>query len=165
MQLQTSTLLLRAIEGADIHHIYKGLSHPDVIQYYDVSFHSLEATKEQMEWYAKPEQHWFAICDAISHEFLGAVGLNDVSKIHHKAEIGLWLMPENWGKGIMKEAMTLICQYGFKQLQLHRLEVMVDTENTNCKRAMAKLDFQYEGTLRECEFKNDSYISVEIYSK
>ncbi|MBW1298399.1 GNAT family N-acetyltransferase, partial [Aquimarina litoralis] len=82
-----------------------------------------------------------------------------------KAEIGLWLLPEYWGKGIMKEAMPLICNYAFHDLGLHRIEGFVDSENENCKRAMAKLDFNHEGTMKDCEIKDGKYISIDIYAQ
>ena len=136
-----------------------------MIKHYGDSFKSLEEAKEQMEWFAKPEQKWFAICSVHDDEFYGAGEFSDISKEHKKAEIGLWLLPEHWGKGIMKEAMPLICNYGFDKLGLHRIEGFVDSENTNCKRAMTKLDFELERTMRDCEIKNGEYVSVDIYSK
>lgn len=165
IEIKTERILLREIENSDIKDVFKGLSHPDVIKHYGVNFQSLEATKEQMEWFADAKQQWFAICSIDNTEFYGAGGLNDISKEHHKAEIGLWLLPEYWGKGIMGEVMPLICNYGFEELHLHRIEGFVDSQNTNCKRAMSKLDFVLEGTMRDCEIKNDEYISVDIYSR
>lgn len=163
--IKTDRLLLRAIIDSDIDNIFKGLSHPLVIKHYGVSYHSLEATKEQMEWYADAKQYWWAICAPDNQSFYGAGGLNDYSEIHRKAEIGLWLLPDFWGKGIMSETMPLICQYGFDHLGIHRIEGFVESDNHNCKRAMAKLDFDHEGTMRDCEVKNGVYVSVDIYAK
>ncbi|MEM6265238.1 MAG: GNAT family protein [Bacteroidota bacterium] len=125
----------------------------------------MDATQVQMTWYEEPTQYWWAICSIDNQTFYGAGGLNDVSEVHKKAEIGLWLLPEHWGKGIMSEAMHCICNYGFDQLGLHRIEGFVESENQNCKKAMAKLDFTYEGTMKDCEIKNGRYISVDIYAK
>lgn len=61
--------------------------------------------------------------------------------------------------------MPAICNYGFNNLGLHRIEGFVETENKNCKNAMAKLDFQYEGSMKECEIKNGKFISIDIYAK
>lgn len=163
--LKTERILIRNIEASDIENVFTGLSHPEVINYYGVSFNTLEATKEQMNWFADTKQHWFAICDIDTNEFYGAGGLNNISKIHKKAEIGLWLLPQYWGKGIMKEAFPLICDYGFNTLKLHRIEGFVNSDNLNCKRAMAKLDFIHEGTMRDFEIKDNKYVSVDIYSK
>ena len=164
-EIKTNRLLLREIIDTDIENIFKGLSHPQVIIHYGVSYDSLEATKEQMSWFAEPEQNWWAICSKDNATFYGAAGLNGISTEHKKAEIGLWLLPEFWGKGIMKEVMPLICEYGFSELGLHRIEGFVESENENCKKAMSKLDFEYEGTMRECEIKNGEFISLDIYAK
>lgn len=166
--IKTERLLLRQFLPDDLNNVYHGLSHPDVIRYYGVSYHTLEATKEQMAFYGGLEREgtgiWWAISDVDNQTFFGAGGLNNLNKTHHKAEIGFWLLPSYWGMGMMKEAMPLICQYGFETLGLHRIEAFVETENLNCKKAMSKLNFTNEGTMRECEIKDGKYISLDIYS-
>lgn len=61
--------------------------------------------------------------------------------------------------------MPLICNYGFDNLGLHRMEGFVESHSVNCKNAMRKLDFQHEGTMKDCEIKNGEFISLDIYSK
>lgn len=167
--IKTDRLLLRQFVESDLENVFKGLSHPDIIKHYGISFDNLESTKEQMAWFADLEKNetgmWFAVCSLDNKTFYGAGGLNDLSKEHKKAEIGFWLLTDFWGQGIMKEAMPLICNYGFDKLGLHRIEGFVESDNTNCKNAMAKLDFQYEGTMKDCEVKNEKFISLDIYSK
>ena len=169
MTLKTDRIQLRKITQSDLENIYIGLSNPDVIKYYGISFSNLESTKEQMTWFTELEKTktgiWWAICSHDNRIFYGAGGLNDKSEEHKKAEIGLWLLPEFWGKGIMAESMPLICNYGFNQLGLHRIEGLVESNNQNCKKAMAKLDFHFEGTMRDCEIKNGKFISLDIYAK
>ncbi len=168
-KIQTQRLLLRQFVESDLANVFKGLSHPDIIKHYGISFDSLEGTKEQMDWFADLERNgegmWFAVCSSDNQTFYGAGGLNDLSKEHKKAEIGFWLLPDFWGQGIMKEAMPLICDFGFNELDLHRIEGFVESENTNCKKAMAKLDFNPEGTMKDCEIKNGKFISLDIYAK
>ncbi|HRB19050.1 MAG TPA: GNAT family N-acetyltransferase, partial [Chitinophagales bacterium] len=161
--LKTENLLLRQFQQSDIENVFLGLSHPDIIKYYGVSYDTIEATQEQMTFFAELEKNetgiWWAICSLDNTIFYGAGGLNNLSKEHHKAEIGFWLLPSFWGKGLMQEAMPIICDYGFQQLNLNRIEGFVESKNSNCKKAMAKLQFQYEGTMHECEIKNGDYIS------
>lgn len=167
--IKTERLLLRQFADSDLEDVFKGLSHPEIIKYYGVSFQTLEATKEQMVFFADLEKNdtgiWFAVCSADNNTFYGAGGLNNLSKEHKKAEIGFWLISNFWGHGIMKEALPLICNYGFDNLELNRIEGFVESENKNCKNAMAKLDFQYEGTMKDCEIKNGKFISLDIYAK
>jgi len=167
--LKSERLELRQFTDSDLENVFRGLSHPDIIKYYGISFDTLEATKEQMTWFADHEKNgtgiWWAVCDKSDGTFLGAGGLNDLTLKHKKAEIGFWLLPENWGKGYMTEAMPIICNHAFDSIGLHRIEGFVETENNNCKKALDKLEFNLEGTMQDCEFKNGQFISVDIYSK
>lgn len=168
-KLKTNRFLLRQFISTDIDFVFKGLSHPEVTKYYGVYFPDLAATEEQMKWFAQLEKDgtgiWWAICSPDNKVFYGAGGMNNVNKIHKKAEIGFWLLTEHWGKGIMTEVMPTICNYGFDQLGLHRIEATVETDNVNCKKAINRLNFVHEGTMKDCEFKHGKYISLDIYAK
>lgn len=164
----TERCLLRQIRPDDQRHIFNGLSHPQVIPYYGVQYSTFEATAEQMKWYADLEAQntgiWWAICDRLDGTFFGAGGLNGRDAMHQKAEIGLWLLPEHWGKGLMQEVMPVIWNYGFEHMDLHRIEGFVESDNQLCKAAMSRLPFHHEGTMRECEMKQGKRISLEIYA-
>ena len=53
----------------------------------------------------------------------------------------------------------------FKELDLHRIESFVESENANCKKVMKKFKFIHEGTMKDCELKNGKFISLDIYSR
>ena len=163
--IKTNRILLREITDLDLENIFNGLSNPNVIKHYGINFDSLEATKEQMIWFAEKKQMWWAICSLDNQTFYGAGGLNNIDDKENKAEIGLWLLPDFWGMGIMKEVFPLISDYGFNKLKLNRIEGFVETDNLNCKKAMSKLDFKNEGTMKDCEIKNGNLISVDVYAK
>lgn len=166
--METEKYYLKEIQDGDIEYVYRGLSDPDVTRYYAVHFPTLEATQEQMEWYAELKEQgtglWWGIYDKAEDIFLGAGGFNSLEKENRKAEIGFWLLKEHWGKGIMQEVMPLVFQLGFEQLNLNRIEGFVESTNTKCKRALEKINFTYEGTMREYEVKNGEAISVDIYA-
>ena len=168
LEIITKNLLLRPMRASDIHSVFEGLSHPDVIRYYAVSFMTPEETKKQMDWYQtiKDEQSglWWAICDQDDHQFYGAVGFNDIHPVHRRAEIGFWLLPEYWGRGIVPEAAEAACHYGFERMNLHRIYAYVETANTNSSSVLRKLHFVSEGTLKECELKNGQWIDLDVYA-
>lgn len=167
--LSSNRLSLRPVQRDDQVFIFSGLSHPDVIRYYGVSYDSFEATTAQMDWYDQHHQNgtgaWWLVLEKESQTVVGAGGLNDLSDQHRKAEIGFWLMPEAWGSGYMQEAFPLILDYAFRHRNLHRIEGFVDQGNLNCKRALSKVGFAYEGTMRDCEVKDGQLLSVDIYSR
>ncbi|SDG10451.1 ribosomal-protein-alanine N-acetyltransferase [Pedobacter terrae] len=167
--LHTERFLLRQFCASDLAFVFKGLSHPDVIRYYGVSYMSLSHTKDQLIWFDEIQKNgtgiWWAICDKERLTFLGGIGLNDLNKSDQKAEIGFWLLPEHWGKGIVKEVANPICNYAFENLGLRKIEAMVETENENSKKVLKKIGFDYQETLKGYEIKNDESISLEIYIK
>jgi len=165
MTLKTKRLLLREIEDKDLENVFKGLSNPKVTKHYGVRFNTLEATKEQMLWFSDKKQMWWAICAPNNQVFYGAGGLSDIDPTSKIAEIGLWLLPAFWGKGIMKEALGCISNYGINHLKLRRIEGYVETENKQCNSAMSKLDFTHEKTMEDCEVKQGKSISIEVYAK
>jgi ribosomal-protein-alanine N-acetyltransferase len=166
-KLETENYVLKEIESSDIKNIHKGLSSPDITKFYDVHFATIEETEEQMEWYRNLKNEgtgiWWGIYNK-QNQFCGAGGFNNLDKQYKKAEVGLWLLKEFWGKGILKEIMPKLFELGFTSLKLNRIEGFVVSENTKCKNAIEKINFKYEGTMRECEIKNGKKISVDIYS-
>ena len=166
--MQSKNYYLKEIEDSDIENIHRGLSNPEITKYYAVHFATLEETKEQMEWYSNLKKTgtglWWGIYDKTDDQFCGAGGYNGLEKEHKKAEIGLWLLKEYWGRGILKEIMPVLFELGFTQLDLNRIEGYVLHENAKCKKGLSKINFTHEGTLREFEYKNEEKTDVDIYS-
>jgi [ribosomal protein S5]-alanine N-acetyltransferase len=82
--LRTERLLLRQFVESDLGNVYKGLSDPEIIEYYGVSYKTLEDTKDQMQFFADLEKEgkeiWWAVCSLDNNTFYGAGGLNSLSK-------------------------------------------------------------------------------------
>ena len=167
-QFETDRLILRQFSDDDLDNVFKGLSHPEVIRYYGVKYTTREETKKQMQWFKELEEKltgiWWAITGIAEHNFMGACGLNQIHQEFRKAEIGFWLLPEYWGKGIITEALPLVCHYGFDTIGLHRIEAFVETENLKSKHAIGKMGFIHEGTMRDAELKDGKFISLEIHA-
>jgi len=60
--------------------------------------------------------------------------------------------------------MPILFERGFNELGLNRIEGYVLNDNSKCKRALDKINFTFEGTMREFESKNAKKIDVDIYS-
>jgi len=166
--LKTKNYYLKEIEPSDIDFIHQGLSNVDVTKYYDVHYKSLEETKVQMEWFAKLKEEgtglWWGVFDKETHVFCGAGGYNDLNKKDRRAEIGFWLLPEYWGKEILKEVAPKLLELGFTTLNLNRVEAYVEHENVKCKNALKKINLVHEGTMRAYEIKEGKEIDLEIYA-
>jgi RimJ/RimL family protein N-acetyltransferase len=53
-----------------------------------------------------------------------------------------------WSKGYGTDATRLIVQYGFLELNLHRISLALNSYNPRARRAYEKAGFRYEGTMR-----------------
>ena len=166
-QLHTSRLLLRAVEPNDQQFIYEGLSHPEVIPYYGVRYTSFEETAAQMNWYENLHQtgtgaSWIIVCKE-NEEKVGDISVYNHKPEHNKAEIGFWLLPQHWNKGYAVEAVETVIEYWKVERALHRMEAFVEEENSASRRLLERAGFTYEGTMRDCEWKNGAYISLRVY--
>jgi RimJ/RimL family protein N-acetyltransferase len=89
--------------------------------------------------------HLLAITE--SGSVVGSIGMA-VNERMRNGHIGYWCAPQARGRGITTRALRLICQYGFDDLELPRLELITDPDNHASQRVAEKVGFQREGVLR-----------------
>ncbi len=166
-KLSTQRLHLRLVQDTDDAHIFQALSDPKVYRYYGVKLLNKEDTREQMDWYnsliQKNTGAWWLIFEK-SGDFVGGLGIYEMDLNHKRAEIGYWIVPGKWQNGYASEAMQKVMQYCWDQLELHRIEARVESENTASKQLLEKLGYQFEGRLNDFEIKDGKFISIDIYS-
>jgi [ribosomal protein S5]-alanine N-acetyltransferase len=167
-ELTSERFLLQQIISADQQFIFEGLSDPEVIAFYGVSFDSFEATSKQMEFYDNLIKEgtgtWWKIVDRANGNRMGAIGFNNYQSKHRKAEIGYWLLLECWKQGIITEVLPVVLNYMQNQLQIHRIEALVEVGNEQSCRILENAGFIQEGLMRDYEFKNGKFISIHIFA-
>ncbi len=97
-------------------------------------------------------------------ELIGYFGFWRLAMRHCRAEIGFALKPQFWGKGIMKETMNCLINFGFTELNLHSIEANVNPENEKSERLLVKFGFKKEAYFRENFFYNGIFKDSIIYS-
>jgi RimJ/RimL family protein N-acetyltransferase len=96
--------------------------------------------------------------DADSTKAIGTVGLHGINAKDHNATFGIAIGEKQyWGKGYGTEAAKLIINYGFDQLNLHRVNSVVIAFNDRSIRMHRRLGFKEEGRHREAIFKNGKF--------
>ncbi|MED4174038.1 GNAT family protein, partial [Halalkalibacterium halodurans] len=58
-----------------------------------------------------------------------------------------------WGKGYGFEALRLLLNYAFLEMNLHRVSLRVFSFNKKAIRLYEKLGFKHEGTSRQCLYR------------
>tara|TARA_R110000744_G_scaffold244054_1_gene360939 strand:+ start:33 stop:602 length:570 start_codon:yes stop_codon:yes gene_type:complete len=73
--------------------------------------------------------------------FLGICGLHHLDKKNRTIEIGGTLMPNYWGKGIMKQTFEFIIEIARKDMEINRVIAKTSTRNKQAIRLVEKLGF------------------------
>lgn len=98
----------------------------------------------------------FQLIEKESNQIIGTCGFHTWYVNHSRAEIGYSLLEDEYkGKGYMSEAMESILDYGFKTMQLNRIEAFVGEHNIPSLKLMQKFGFIQEGHLKQHYFKNE----------
>ena len=67
-----------------------------------------------------------------------------------------------WGIGIGREAFELLMNYGFNELNLHRLMLRVFSFNERAIALYKKLGFKEEGVMREAFYRSGSWHDIHV---
>lgn len=111
---------------------------------------------EQKETYALWIRH--------RQQIVGIIHLREIDRANRKAMIGYWVGQEFRGRGFAKKATQAICDFGFRDLKLNRIEIRCATGNTASQAVPTALGFQREGILRQNEWLYDHYVDHVVFS-
>jgi RimJ/RimL family protein N-acetyltransferase len=96
----------------------------------------------------KPERYPFSIRALEGDRLIGFIGLW-VDLVHSEGWVGIGIGErEFWGKGYGTEAMCLILQYAFTEINLQRVSLALHSYNTRALKSYEKAGFRLEGTTR-----------------
>ena len=94
---------------------------------------------------------------------IGLVGFNRINRIHQSGEISYWLDAAYHGQGIVTHACREIIEYGWNQLNLHRIELLINTDNLASCAVANRLGFRLEGMHRGSFRMYDRYVDQFCY--
>lgn len=168
-EIITKRLVLKKITETDIKEIFAIRSSTIVMQYIDRPLHkTIEDTKIYIEYITKLLDENEAINWGITLKdnptLIGAICLFNLKKEHFRAEMGYLLLPEFQEKGIMKESIEAVINYGFHSMKLHSIEAHVDPNNTPSIKILEKNNFIREAYFKENYFCNGNFQDSAIYS-
>lgn len=122
----------------------------DADKFVRAAHESIETVGSWMSWSSRSftrdsALEWFATCDqdreagraydmglfcAATGQLLGGAGINQLSPHHRYGNIGYWVRQSRQGCGIARQAVALLHDFGFRQLGLFRLEIVMGIGNT-----------------------------------
>jgi len=169
-ELHTERLHLRKMKVSDSSSLFKIWSDPDVTKFMNVSCFTNENQAKEMitlldDLTQDSKAIRFSIIKIESNEIIGSCGFNSLDFENAKAEIGYDIAKSFWGRGYASEAIHSLLDYAFSSLKMNRIEAKVDPENVNSIKLLQKLNFTFEGTLRQYERVDGKFNDLNIYSK
>ncbi|MCD6234324.1 MAG: GNAT family N-acetyltransferase [Candidatus Marinimicrobia bacterium] len=166
--LEGKKVILTPMEEEDAEFIRKMENDPEVryalFLYKPLTRESAE--KKVREMISSPDIFMFMIMDKENRQIIGQSGLVRVDfvsrsaiffiAIHHKA---------SRSKGFGTESTRLIVDYAFQTLNLNRIQLHVNSENTPAIHIYKKLGFQIEGTMRQAMYHGGKYCDFYVMGK
>ena len=99
-------------------------------------------------------------------EYVGNIGLHPQDDVYRKtAELGYFIGEPWWNRGIATRAVNLICEYGFRELDIIKIFSGVFSFNTASQRVLEKCGFGREAVLRNAVIKNGQIFDEIRYAK
>ncbi len=99
-----------------------------------------------------------------NNKLIGFIGHYRIKWEHFRSEIGYMLSPDFQGKGIITEALKLVIDYGFNEMNMHSFEAVIDPKNTASARVLEKNNFTKEAHFKENEFFDGRFLDTFLYS-
>ncbi len=81
------------------------------------------------------------------------------------AELGYYLDEAYWGRGIMTEAVKVLCRRLFAETDLVRIYAEVFSENIGSRRVLEKAGFTCEGILKCQTVKDGAVLDTALYAR
>ena len=167
--LETKNLILRQISPKDDHEVFALRSNPETMKFIPRPLAETieDAQKFITDCNASIEKNdlinW-AITSKKEDQLIGMIGFFRLQPENFRGELGYILNPNFHGKGIMKEALDKALQFGFRTLNFHSIEAVIDPRNTASEKLLVKANFKKEAHFKENFFYNNEFLDTVIYS-
>lgn len=91
------------------------------------------------------------------YQFIGVVELMEIDSLHRNTEIQIIIHSKYQGHGYAQMAMSAGIDYAFNVLNMHKVYLYVDADNSTAIHIYKKLGFVEEGKLRKHFFAEGDY--------
>jgi RimJ/RimL family protein N-acetyltransferase len=98
------------------------------------------------------------VIETLEREAIGGCGLRGLNERNRTGNLGIWIGRPYWGRGYGTDAVRSLCRFGFRHMNLQRIDLAVFANNPAARRAYEKVGFRLEGTLRRAQFVGGQYV-------
>lgn len=94
---------------------------------------------------------------------IGSCSLWGLDAFNQFAHIGISVLPAARTQGYGREMMRLLCHYGFRFRNLHRIELETLARNAAMRKLAESCGFTLEGIQREQAYDGDGFSDIALY--
>ena len=157
VEISNGSILLRPYKLSDVDSLHQAASEStaEVWQWLEWCHPGLTADEcrrfieRQSDNWAKGIAYNFAITELQSDFYLGGCGLTEMRHEDRVASVVYWVRTGRTGEGIATATVLLLAGFGFRQLRLNRIEIVIATGNLASQRVAKKTGTVREGILRD----------------
>ncbi len=151
---------LRAVEEDDLSRINELFWDPEVTQYLDVVWP--EPVVGTRDWWERSRSQGIALfaIETLPGEFIGACELAAIDARVRSAVVGIWIGRPFWGQGFGTDAVRTLARFGFQEMNLQRIRLLVQETNPRAKAAYERVGFKEEGRLRRAAFVGGRHVDL-----
>ncbi|GAA5345117.1 UDP-4-amino-4,6-dideoxy-N-acetyl-beta-L-altrosamine N-acetyltransferase [Planifilum fimeticola] len=165
MRFETERIRLRKMTTEDAAIYHKWRNDPDVMRTTAplLDVYRMEETEEfvQQVILGSPSSKCYFMIEKQSEKPIGVISLINIDYKNRNAECIIDIGEKAaWGKGYGTEAMKLLLDYGFLEMNLHRISLRVFSFNSRAIKLYEKLGFQQEGRSREAIFRDGAWHDI-----
>ncbi len=154
-QIESERLWIRRFKDSDLAPFMAYRNDPKVARYQswdscdDQEARAFIREMESAQPGVPGEWFQFAIESKQTQDLIGDCGLRVDEDEPYRAEIGFTLAREYQGRGLASEAVSLLLDYAFDTLGLHRIVAIADCRNAPSVALLERLDLRREGHFLE----------------
>ena len=168
-EISTEKLFLKQIKAVDFNDFFRLRSDKNIMKYIprplakDIS--DVEILVEKIDAGIKNNEriNWGIYLNTTG-KLIGSIGYVNIYPDNLRAEIGYLLDTAFHGKGLMKEAIVAVINFGFDTMKLHSIEAVVQHMNIASAKLLEKNNFVKEAHFKEYVYHNGKYSDAVVYS-
>jgi len=154
--IKGKSINLRPLKEIDLDEIMKWINDLEVTKYlssfiFPVS--RLEEEKYLEKMMSKNDEQKHMVIENKKGQYIGQISLIHIDWKNRNAELGIVIgNKKDWGKGYGTEAIKMVLNYGFYQMNLNNIYLWVFEYNSRGIRCYEKCGFKKDGALRKSHF-------------
>ena len=169
MVIKTERLVLRDFSQTDLP-VYQALCSDSDFQRYsseaDMTPEKAHSLLQMfIDWATESPRTKFQLAIEIpAEEMIGSCGVRITSVEEKQGTFGCELNPAHWGRGYAHEASRAVIEFGFTELDLHRIYAETNSENRAAIALAKKMGMRVEGELKENRWFRGQWWNTTILS-